>query len=589
MKFKFLFIVCLVIFPGFFISCNIDYFIDIKNKNSKRISEFRKSQNPKISSYNSTKINKIYIANFTANYSISIAVQSLQGILNKEKPMLFFIKDEHDKFWCNYIIKKLKPNSTIYYNNFSDLISAFKSNISGIITYNSENLHTRNIAIPFCGKKKAILADSNLAQQLSNKYSIPILENFNFAEKWDKDTGYMEMYEWLFNNYIKKGDFNQRILALQGPNRAELVDLLVRDEIFTLWDINTIESEQKELDFIKEVFDYYPDNSPILGYQYATPENEGKTVRLISEAGLYLVASDFSSNLAFCGHLNFGFDSYKQDRTWEKNPPKLEHKLYICFLVSDGDNLQYLENRMLDIWQQKDETNDIPIGWSISPLALHYAPHIIGFYYSNTTDYDYFVAGPSGAGYIYPDVMKVESYNEFLDLTKNYMESLDLSEIWALGLSDPDKINQMISLTGIDGLFIGYDDKVWNNGYILSSEIPQFYMFRCGIEISELTDAIEKVLLWNSMQLPQFLPIWITCWEQDYEFIKEVVNYCKDNKLQVEFVRPDQFIYLYLQARNHGEGYIGIIIGIIAIIGLLSLSIWQLYKKEKFIVRNDNA
>ncbi len=522
-----------------------------------------------------TEISEMHIANFSANYSEAVAIASLQGIVNKQSPKIFFVKDDNDKFWCDYVIQKLAPATIKYHSNLSSLVATFKGYINGTIVYDSENLHTRNIAIPFCGIENAILVDKSLANSLDHDFNITIIEDYDFSDRWDEDEDLTKMYGWAFEKYVKKDKFNEECLALQGPDNTDLIDLLVQDVVFTIWNINTIECSSNELGFFEEVLAYYPSCTPILGYPFAEGANEGKTVSLISQAGKYLVASDFSTNLAFCSQLDFGTDSYSQDRDWEDKPPELEQKLYLTFIVSDGDNLQYVENRMLELWEEENVREEIPVGWSLSPLAIKYAPHLVDFFYSNATNLDYFVAGPSGAGYIYPDQMDEDRLEEFLLLSKDYMNKLDLTEIWELGTSKPEKFSQMIECTEINAVFDGYTEGFWDAPRDSSNGAPIFTMFKKGITSEELTDWLKDAIDFNRWRLPLFIPIWIHCWTQDLEYIENVANFCKDHHLPVEFVRPDQFIYLYKECKSK-YGQWEKIIGAIAAFFLIGVSFFLL-------------
>lgn len=526
------------------------------------------------------RLSEMHVVNFTGNYSESMAILSLEGIVNRNGPKIFYIRDDNDKFWCDYIINRLQPISLYYYNNLTSLISTFKNYINGSIVYNPENLHTRNIAVPFCGLENAILLDPDLADLFSDIYNITIINEYDFSEKWASDEDPLKMYEWAYEHYLIEDKFNSNCLALQGVENEELIDLLVQECIYTLWNINTVESEEDALKFFLKVMDYFPKNTPILGYPYATGENEGKTVRLISEAGLYLVASDFSSNLAFCSRLDFGTTSYDQNRNWDSNPPEIDKKAYITFIISDGDNLQYIENRMLEIWSQKGSNDDIPVGWSISPLAIKYAPHLVDFFYTNATESDYFVAGPSGAGYIYPDPMELSDYEGFLETSEKYMDKMDLNEIWALGMSDPEKFSKTAELTNIKGIFDGYTEKLWDDVRLTTNDVPIFTMFKYGTEAKELNDWLEDMLNLNSWRLPLFIPVWVHCWTQDYKFIEEVVEYCQERDLPVKFVRPDQFLYLYGKYREKTPISWDRLVGIGTVILLLALSC-HLIKKGK--------
>src|SRR6266700_5336775 len=76
-------------------------------------------------------------------------------------------------------------------------------------------------------------------------------------------------------------------------------------------------------------------------------------------------------------------------------------KAYVSFTISDGDNLQYDQHRMAGLWRDPVR-GSIPIGWTISPSLVQTAPSLAAYYMGTASLNDELIAGPSGAGYMYP-------------------------------------------------------------------------------------------------------------------------------------------------------------------------------------------
>jgi hypothetical protein len=72
----------------------------------------------------------------------------------------------------------------------------------------------------------------------------------------------------------------------------------------------------------------------------------------------------------------------------------------------------------------------IPVGVSISPLLAVHAPRIYDYYLRTATRNEVFVAGPSGAGYIYPGYHS--DLDGFLTRSKRLMRLAGLRSVWLL-------------------------------------------------------------------------------------------------------------------------------------------------------------
>lgn len=69
------------------------------------------------------------------------------------------------------------------------------------------------------------------------------------------------------------------------------------------------------------------------------------------------------------------------------SPPPLETKVYLTFTFAEGDNVQYDQHRLRQIWDDPNR-GTVPLNWSVSPLLVDLAPLIISHYLSTATPND---------------------------------------------------------------------------------------------------------------------------------------------------------------------------------------------------------
>lgn len=127
--------------------------------------------------------------------------------------------------------------------------------------------------------------------------------------------------------------------------------------------------------------------------------NEEAWVRAISAGNGVTVPADWSSNLSVIQRL----PTQKIKRLAEP-PVKMEdHVRYIAFVISDGDNLQFLCGRFL--WDKRYWSNPLrgkfPVTWEIPTVAAEVTPRILEYIYSTATPNDGIVSGAGLPGYTY--------------------------------------------------------------------------------------------------------------------------------------------------------------------------------------------
>jgi hypothetical protein len=142
---------------------------------------------------------------------------------------------------------------------------------------------------------------------------------------------------------------------------------------------------------------------------------EGPGVERGSIYGISTIASDWATNLTVHSGL---------PRTVNVKPiparPALQNKIYVAFILSDGDNLQYVEHLMRKLWNNPDR-GSVPMGWTLSPAMLDAMPAALNYYWQSSTNNDNLISGPSGYGYAYPNSFpNPTSLNQFVTKTEDY-------------------------------------------------------------------------------------------------------------------------------------------------------------------------
>jgi hypothetical protein len=112
-------------------------------------------------------------------------------------------------------------------------------------------------------------------------------------------------------------------------------------------------------------------------------------------------------------------------------PPEASNKIYLSFTVSDGDNLQYMQHRMLRLWLDRAR-GSLPIGWTFSPVLWQIAPAMGEYYLRTATAHDELIAGPCGAGYMFPSRWPRVHLASFLQQTGQLMQSLNMTTLEVL-------------------------------------------------------------------------------------------------------------------------------------------------------------
>ncbi|MDA8376625.1 MAG: GxGYxYP family putative glycoside hydrolase [Planctomycetia bacterium] len=142
--------------------------------------------------------------------------------------------------------------------------------------------------------------------------------------------------------------------------------------------------------------------------------------------------------------------------------PRLEDKIYIAFMVNEGDTIKCLESlENAGSWLQP-ERGRFPINWGMDPLLYREFPGLVSYYHKSATSNDYFFAACSCWGYTHPDAIPDNLILPYARLIRQGLRATGLSigDIWwDTSLKKRGLWNSFLTTSGLRGL------TQWSNGY----------------------------------------------------------------------------------------------------------------------------
>lgn len=320
---------------------------------------------------------------------------SLKGLVNRTQPRIFSYEGDNAAegafTWLNSV--GYAYTTTTPWN----ALTKYKAEVSGLIVYDPDQNHTVNLATRLAKDYNALVASPELLSRLTSApYNFSVLLDLRgqFSSK-------LEIYQYVFDNYWENTD--KRILIGLSPDyhKGSLREYAVALGAAVVWLDPKVSAESALLDKFLETM---PAGANYMGWW---PEEQPGVDR-VSNYGFTTIASDYSTNLTFHSGL---------PRLIEPNPmpakPALQNKIYVAFILSDGDNLQYVEHLMRKLWNNSDR-GKVPIGWTLSPAMVDAMPGALNYYHTSATENDNLISGPSGYGYTYPNNWITKSLNDEL-------------------------------------------------------------------------------------------------------------------------------------------------------------------------------
>lgn len=459
---------------------------------------------------------------------------SLKGIVNRTQPRIFSYEGDAFAEGQYTWLQSLGLNWSEPADKW-DLITKYRSEISGLIVYDPAQVHTVNLATMLAKDRKALIASPSLLSRLTSApYNLPVLLDLR-----GQFTSKLQVYQTMYNSYWPNVD--HRILIGLNPevHKAALREYATALGAAVIWLDPTVSGESELLNSFLSAM---PAGSNFMGWW---PE-EGAGVGRASTYGIATIASDWGTNLTM-------HSGMPRTVNIKPTPPKpaLQNKIYVAFILSDGDNLQYVEHLMRKLWNNPDR-GSVPMGWTLSPAMLDAMPGALNYYWQTSTANDNLISGPSGYGYTYPNSWPNQSLlNQFVAKTDEYNQRAGFRVITVWN-TITGGINQSVgqtyasyapSLLGVTAQNTGGGLTIYNNklpGMALSCNY-------CTNEQAMKDHIASAASGWNGTS-PRFIIIQAQPWQNvTPTSFKNVANSLNTDYI---VVRPDHIFQLIREANG---------------------------------------
>lgn len=417
-------VLCLTVLSPIMASTNV-----ADGKINRHLPIFPKSSSPSKNMYHANLLG--------SSVDVQFALTVLQGLVNRDTPMIYITENPgwHGPALIPMWIDQIRGRGYSF-EEVQDplwLFDKFRSFIKGAILYepdladHPESLHKLNPITLYCALNDVIPVTPELNDKLKLPVKLDVRGKYNDPE---------EAYRWAYRELWPKA--NHELIAHTHPMHMVLRDYLVAHKIMPFWVSQNMSNDAEEI--CLRFLDETQANSPLLGCwggygeQPAGKYSEPVLQRLASLRGKFIVVTDGCFDLT----VHSGFEFHKVPRRTSARKLALQNdKVYICFNVTDGDNLQYIQQHFASAqWWADPNRGKVPIGWSMSPNAAELFPDILEYFLNTKTDMDEFVTPTAGIGLVTPALYGKDLYSNYdsvydmyIHLTAQSMENVGLSSI----------------------------------------------------------------------------------------------------------------------------------------------------------------
>lgn len=333
--------------------------------------------------------------------------QFVQGILNRKGIKVFIEIDNYTDYLDeDYEIVSLW-----------ELLSAYKGEFDGAVCF---DLDCEDVSINMAATISAGYDLLGVPRELLDKVSklgIKVVYDLK-----DVKGSRAERQHIVFNGVKEK--LSTTALIHQVVKEGNF-HLMLRDfSICNRWACIYTDQSDEDREFRKEVLSYLDKNIPVYGWT----DDEISFVNDVSTYGDYVIPMDWSSNHSYLGQCSC---TIKQNI---KRTEIAENKHYLALVVSDGDNIQWLEREFATtstFGQRQRSPMDYKISWTFSPSLAKLCPTVAKKIFT-TSKMDYFISGVSGIGYSNMLAYPIEHLDEFTRQTSEGMKNSDLEVVCLL-------------------------------------------------------------------------------------------------------------------------------------------------------------
>ena len=410
-----------------------------------------------------------------ASYDETVAVATVQGILNRESPTVYVLAADpatvspsaaRPNYWLKLLTESGawlagRPQTTVA--SIDALVELAGKRLKGAVIWDPAVPATINVATTIAGVRDAIVLSPELAQAHLARWGLPVIEDLR-GRFTGQETGSAknDAYRWAIREYLARGLCSSHFLCLfhdsytaratgsigyaitrdwAVKNRAFVMDLspwgderpaddlkqpLGTDRATYVMILEEIlrQSAGHHMTELAGFFEFekYTNHNGRHESKHAPVPTEWETVHLISPYNVYQnTVADSCYNQSL--HVHAPRSPLRQDRA--ARPHKLEAKTYLCIFMADYDSATVTYDTLPRVWDDPNR-GKLPLAWGINPNLLDTFPDVVAHFYRTLTPADTITADAGAAGYINPSRIPPEHMPLFVRHNQRYFREADL-------------------------------------------------------------------------------------------------------------------------------------------------------------------
>lgn len=391
-----------------------------------------------------------------------ITAAAMQGVINRQYAQAYLVtRPNHlEQLVDAGLAHDIIPGASTSKNKgLAALFNQYKSEFTKIIIYDGEPNPTNNnmpvkkyswsMALMMAAHERGIPVSQTVYEFMRDNLNITGLEVDDIRNKWATER---DAYTWALNNYANTVNKNMIFAAglrndfLTGP--WTMFDYTVASKGFCFW-LNEENSADRAI--MDDVFNRL--NMPVGSSVFGFGMNEigDHLNKITNNKNSGFVVSDYYANGTFWSSFpNKSFQQRKGIATDVK-----PGKVYVSLNFSDGDNIQFGQNALYDIFRNDPNRGKVPVGVTMAAVLQELNPKLLEFFYQRATKNEEFTAGPSGFQFIYGDYYQQSGkYTEWLALNKKWLATagFHVAHLW---IANGNNFKQYMDASDLDLIMDG--------------------------------------------------------------------------------------------------------------------------------------
>ncbi len=154
------------------------------------------------------------------NYDEVAALVSLQGIINREQPLVYINNPGYGRpeYWLDLLRKEerwLEGRKQVKLDSLDDVYELAQSKLKGAVIWDPEVPASFNVATTIAGVEDAVIFSPEFAKRYLKRWNLPVVKDlrglFTGAETGSRKN---DAYRWAIREYLDKGKCSAHQLCL---------------------------------------------------------------------------------------------------------------------------------------------------------------------------------------------------------------------------------------------------------------------------------------------------------------------------------------------------------------------------------------